>query len=66
VGGAAGSDETPAAHSAPAKRATATWTKRSARPLRVHTQSTGATVWAKAARGKAARAGDKEGDNAGK
>jgi hypothetical protein len=30
VGGAAGRDETPAAHSAPTRRATATWTKRCA------------------------------------
>jgi hypothetical protein len=31
-GGAAESDETPAAHSVPTRRATATWTKRRARP----------------------------------
>jgi hypothetical protein len=37
--------------------ATTAWTKRRARPWRVHTESIGALAGAKAARGKAARAG---------
>jgi hypothetical protein len=57
VGGAAGRDETPAANSVPTSRATAALTKRRARPSHVHTKSTGATVGAKAAGGKEARAG---------
>jgi hypothetical protein len=56
VGGEAGRDETPAAHSVPTRRATKRWTKRRARQSRAHKKSTGATVGAKAARGKAARA----------
>jgi len=65
IDGAAGRDETPAAHSVPTKRATTTWTKRRARPSRVHTKSTGATSGAKAARGKAVRAGAEAGAGAG-
>jgi hypothetical protein len=52
LGGAAGRNETPAAHSVPTRRAPAAWTKRRARQSRVHAISTGATVGAKAARGK--------------
>jgi hypothetical protein len=44
VGGSEKMDETPAAHLAPTRRATTTWTKQRARPPRVHTQSTGAAV----------------------
>jgi hypothetical protein len=50
VDGVAGRDETPAAH-----RAATTWTKQLARPSRLHTKSTGATVGVNAARGKAAK-----------
>jgi hypothetical protein len=64
-GGAAGRDETPAAHSAPTRRATAAWAKRRARPSRVHTKSAGAAVRAKAARGKGARAGERAGEEVG-
>jgi hypothetical protein len=65
LGGAAGRIETPAAHSVPMRRATATWRKRRARPSRVHTKSTGATLMAKATRGKAASTGARAGAGAG-
>jgi hypothetical protein len=61
LGGSAGRDETPASYYAPTRRAMPTWTKRRARPSRVHKKSAGATVGAKAARGKAAKAGARAG-----
>jgi hypothetical protein len=50
-------DETPAAHSVPTRRATATWANGRTRPSHVHKKPSGAAAGEKAARGKAARAG---------
>jgi hypothetical protein len=47
AGGVAGRDETPAARSVPTRRAATAWTKRRARPSRVHTKSKAATKLAR-------------------